>query len=74
MHYLIEEKKIDLEKELIDKVTTLDVQKEEEKSTSVEIREKYQYGTSLSIKENLYQELLSIAKKVLSKAKTIVEQ
>mgnify|MGYP001574373686 FL=1 len=73
MHYLIEEKKIDIDKELIDKVATLDVQKEEEKSTSVEIREKYQYGTGLSIEENLYQELLLIAKKVLSKAKTIVE-
>ena len=73
MHYLIEEKKIDLDKELIDKVATLDVQKEE-KSTSVEIREKYQYGTGLSIEENLYQELFLIAKKVLSKAKTIVEQ
>jgi len=73
MHYLVEEKKIDFDIELIEQVATLDVQKDEEKSTSLEIREKYQYGTGLSIEENLYQELLLIAKKVLSKAKTIIE-
>lgn len=54
---LIEEGKIDFEKELLDKMISLDVKESEEK-TSVEVREQYQYGTSLSIKDNLYKELL----------------
>lgn len=70
---LIEEGKIDFEKELLDKMMSLDVKESEEK-TSVEVREQYQYGTSLSIKDNLYKELFGLAKEIISKTKIIIEK
>jgi len=69
---LIEEKKIDFEKEVLDKIASLNVKPEEK--TSVKIREQYQYGTSLSIDNNLYKELFELAKKVISKTKEIIEE
>src|SRR3989344_2528695 len=60
IHSLIEDSKIDFEKELLDRIASLDIEKSREK-TSVEIREQYQYGTSLSIKDNLYKELFELA-------------
>lgn len=68
---LIEDKKIDFEKRILDKIASLDVKPEEK--TSVEIREQYQYGTELSIKDNLYKELFGLAQKVISKTKEILE-
>lgn len=70
---LIEDRKIDLEKELLDKIASLNMEKEKDK-TSVEVREQYQYGTELSIKDNLYKELFELAKEVISKAKEIIEE
>ena len=70
---LIEDNKIDFEKELLDKIASLDVEKNREK-TSVEIREQYQYGTSFSIKDDIYKELFELAKKVISKTKIIIEE
>lgn len=69
---LIEDKKIDFEKEILDKIASLNVKPEEK--TSVEIREQYQYGTRLSINDNLYKELLELAQKVISKTKEIIEK
>ena len=70
---LIEDKKIDLEQSLIDKIAKLD--SKEDENTSMDIREKYQYGTSLSIKdERLYEELFSLAQEVIEKAKVIIEE
>ncbi len=69
---LIEDKKIGLDKNLLDKVASLEVPKES--STSIEIREEYQYGTKLSINENLYKELLELAQKILSQTKVIIEE
>ncbi len=74
IHSLIEDKKIELERELIYKIADLDVDKSDDK-TSIEIREQYQYGTSLSIKdENIYKELVELSKEVLSKTKEIIEE
>src|SRR3990167_3831271 len=73
IHSLIEDSKIDFEKELLDRIASLDIEKSREK-TSVEIREQYQYGTSLSIKDNLYKELFELAKEIISKTKTIIEE
>lgn len=70
---LIEDKKINLEKSLIDKIASFDIDKHNEK-TSIELREHYQYGTELSLQETLYQELLKLAKEVLSKTKVLIEQ
>lgn len=73
MHALIEEGKIDLKKEILDKISSLDVDKGEEK-TSTEIREEYQYGTEISVKEEIYQNLFSLAKELFDKARTIIEE
>ncbi len=72
VYYLIEEGKISLEKDLLDKITSLDLKGED--STSIEIREEYQYGTNLSIKDNIYKELFGLAQRVLSKAKEVIEE
>jgi hypothetical protein len=37
-------------------------------------KEKYQYGTDLSMKEELYNETLEIAKIILGKVKEILEE
>jgi len=70
---LIEENKIDFEKELLNKIASLNI-KESDGKTSIEIREQYQYGTSLSIKDKLYNELFELAKEVISKTKEIIEE
>ena len=70
---LIEDGKIDFDKETLDKVASLNLEQEHEK-TSLEVREEYQYGTSLSLKDDLYTELIELAKNVISKAKVIIEQ
>jgi len=70
---LIEDKQINLEQSLIDKVAKLD--SKEDENTSMDIREKYQYGTSLSIKdEQIYEELFSLAQEIIGKAKVIIEE
>ena len=73
VHSLIEDGKIDFEKELLDKISSLDIEKKEEQTT-IDIRELYQYGTSLSIKDDLYKELFELAKKVIAKTKEIMEK
>ena len=74
IHSLIEDKKIDFEKELLDKIAlSLNVEKSKEK-TSIKIREQYQYGTDLSLEENLYQELFKLAKKIIAKTREIIEE
>jgi len=72
IYSLIEDKKIDLNKEIVYKITSLEPRAQE--LTTLEIREQYQYGTKTSIQENLYQELLELAKEVISNAKRIIEE
>jgi len=72
VYSLIEDGEIDLEKELLDKIASLDIDKSEK--TTIEIREQYQYGVSLSIKDDLYDELFELAKKFISKTKDIIEK
>jgi uncharacterized protein (UPF0332 family) len=69
---LIEDGKIDFEKEILNKIASLNVKSEEK--TSVEIREQYQYGTKLSIDDNLYKELLNLAVDIISRTKEIIEK
>lgn len=73
MHFLVDDKKIDISHELLDKISLLNNEKNEGE-TSVEIREQYQYGTQLSLKEDLYEELFDLAQNVISKTKTIIEE
>jgi len=71
IYALIETGEIDLDKSLIDKISLLSAKDEED--SVIEIREKYQYGTELSMKEELYNENIDIAKKILGKTKEIIE-
>ena len=71
IYYLIEERKINFDKNLLNKIASLNI--EEGEKTSVEIREQYQYGTNLSLKDNLYEELFELARNIISKTKEIIE-
>src|SRR3989338_2082240 len=66
IYSLIENNEIELDKQMVNKVTSLNIQEEKESSTSTEIREKYQYGTKLSLDENIYEYLLELARQILS--------
>jgi uncharacterized protein (UPF0332 family) len=67
---LIDDKKIDLKQEVLNKISSLN----EDKETSVEIRERFQYGTETEVKEEIYNELFSLARELLSKTKEIIER
>ena len=69
---LIEDGKIDFDKKLLDKISPPDEQSKEQ--TTVKLREQYQYGTSLALKEDLYNEQLSLAKEIIAKTKEIIEE
>ena len=71
IYSLIDDEKINLEKSTIDKIAPL-VRKDDENSI-VDLREKYQYDTEISLKEELYEEIFSLAKEILWKAKMIIE-
>jgi uncharacterized protein (UPF0332 family) len=73
VYSLIEKEKIDFEKDMLDKISSLDFEKGSGK-TALEIREQYQYGTSMSIKDNLYQDLFTLSKEFISKTKLIIEK
>lgn len=74
IYSLIEEKKINFEQEALDRIASLEVKEVAGKKTTLEIREQYQYGTELSIKDNLYIELIQLAKEIISKTKEILEE
>ena len=73
IYYLIENKKINLDKSMVEKVAAFDVKNNMEISTIIEIREQYQYGTKLSLEDKTYEDLLSIVKKIMGKTKEIIE-
>ena len=73
IYKLIENNEIDLDKELLNKISTLEP-KDSDVKTSTELREKYQYGTQLSIKDDLYKELFELAQNIISKTKEIIEK
>ena len=64
------EDELDFDKKLLDKISPLD---ESKGQTTVKVREQYQYGTSLALKDDLYDEQLELAKKIVSKTKEIIE-
>ena len=73
VYNLIEEKKIDIKKETMDKIASLDPE-EHEKKTTVEIRERYQYGTETELENNLYKELINLVMEVITTTRVIVER
>ncbi len=70
---LIEDGKIGFDKDLLEKISSFETENAEEQTT-VEVREQYQYGTSLTLKDDLYNEQLELAKKVIAKTKLIIEE
>ena len=71
---LIEDGKISFDGELLSKIASLEVKNVDDAKTSTAIREQYQYGTELSIKDDLYQELLMLAKKVIAVTKLVINE
>jgi len=72
IYWLIEERKIGLKKELVEKMAVLESAKGEE-TTSRQLREQYQYGTELSLPNDMYKDILQLARELLSEAREIVE-
>ncbi len=72
--WFIEDKKITIDLEDLEKVTTLNITETQESSeTIVSIREEYQYSTKVSLENKEYQELLNLAKHILDKTKETLE-
>ena len=71
---LIEEKKIAISQDDLEKITILNITETQEASeTAVSIREDYQYSTKVSLENKEYQELLQLAKRILDKTKETLE-
>ncbi len=71
---LIEDQKVILTKEDLEKVSRLNLAEAQHSSeTAVTIREDYQYSTKVSLANNEYQELLELAKHILDQTKVILE-
>lgn len=69
IYSLIEDKKINLEKSLMDKISSIGI----ENQSVINLREKYQYGVELSMKKEIFNENLEVVKILLGKAKEIIE-
>ncbi|HLC96764.1 MAG TPA: hypothetical protein VJH97_05590 [Candidatus Nanoarchaeia archaeon] len=71
MASLIEDKLINLDKGWLVKIAPLE---STEEHTTVKMREQYQYGTSVSLSDDVYEEQLSLAKRIMAKTKEILEK
>lgn len=72
---LIEDKKINLDKNDLEKVSSMDITTAHENTnTAISLREEYQYSTKVSLENKEYQELLGLAKRILDKTKEIIEE
>ena len=71
---LIEDKKITISQEDLEKVSILNItETQESPETVVSIREDYQYSTKVSLENKEYQELLQLAKRILDKTKETLQ-
>ena len=71
---LIEDKKITINQEDLEKVSTLNIiETQDSPETAVSIREEHQYSTKVSLENKEYQELLQLAKRILDKTKETLE-
>ena len=69
IYSLIEDREIDLEKELIERISSFELDED-----IVGLREKYQYGIELSMKKELFNESLNLARKLLGRVKEVLEE
>jgi len=67
---LIEDERINLEKELLDKISSLGLDNE----SVISLRERYQYGVELSMKKEIFNENVKMAKELLGKVKEVLEE
>jgi uncharacterized protein (UPF0332 family) len=72
--YSLIESGLDLDKDLIEKVYSLDHERQHELPTMIEVRENEQYGLSCSLDANSFDRLFGIAKQVLDQTKNVLEQ
>ena len=70
IYSFIEDGEIDLDKELLDKISSLDLGEE----SVIGLRERYQYGVELSMREEIFNENFEVAKELLGKVKEIIEE
>ena len=71
----IEDGKISLQLVDLEKVSSFGITNAQEASdTAIGIREDYQYGTKASLKNEEYQKLLQLAKRILDKTKEILSE
>lgn len=72
--HLIEDGRIPIDPEDLEKVSSLNITESQESSeTAVSIREEYQYSTKVSLENKEYQELLQLAMRILDKTKETLE-
>lgn len=70
---LIEDQKITLNINDLEKVSSMSItEAQEAPTTAISVREEYQYSTKVSLENKEYQELLQLAKKILDKTKVIL--
>ncbi len=72
IYSLIEDNKINMKKEMVDKIGSLNV--EEKEKTITGIREQYQYGVNLRLKDQTYKEMFKLAQELILKTKEIIEE
>jgi uncharacterized protein (UPF0332 family) len=70
IYSFVEDKKIEFDKEILEKIAKLD----KKDYTLVEIREEFQYGTKLSMEKELFDNYFQLAKKVIAIGKEILEE
>lgn len=73
IRYLIENKKVELDPGLLEKISRLDPEKSRESPTITDIREMQQYGVATSLGNDTLERALDVAKTVLDAAKECLE-
>ena len=68
---LIEENKISMDKETIDRISSLDSGAGD---SSIALRERFQYGTEVAMKEAQYEAMKALAKEVIELSRTVVKE
>jgi uncharacterized protein (UPF0332 family) len=70
---LIEDKKINFDKHLLDRISLVDTENENNQS-AIQIRENLQYGLGFTLDDNLFNDLFKLAKDILEKTRKIIEE
>lgn len=74
IYIMIEDKKINIDVNVIEKIASLNMKESSVTATITDIREQHQYGTKLSLEDKTYEDLLAIAKNIIGKSKEMIEE